>query len=153
MTSMAESWPQEFRVEIDAASKWVERGVGAPAHFRHVLRNKLWGFTASFVAGKEHVVLKIAAPPLFTAAHLAHQAAHRAAPKSVPELLLHEERDGQSWTLFRFVDGVPARVAGADAVYAVVAVVAGIQTEIARRLPVGVPVVRAESVAGLLTDL
>src|SRR4051794_24670526 len=153
MTSSVEPWPQEFGAEIDAAVEWIERGVGAPAHFRQVLRNKLWGFTASFVAGEEHVVLKIASPPLFKAAHLAHQAAHRAAPDAVPELLLHEERNGQSWTLFRFVEGVPARVAGADAVFAVVDIVADIQTKIARDLPVGVPVVPAESVAGLLTDL
>src|SRR5947209_3277633 len=143
MTSFAEPWPQEFRVEIDAAAEWVEQGIGAPAQFRQVLQNKLWGFTASFVAGEEDVVLKIASPPLFEAAHLAHQAAHRAAPEAVPELLLHEERDGQNWMLFRFVDGVPARVAGADAIFGVVDVVAGIQTKIARDLPAGVPVVPA----------
>jgi len=153
MASVAEPWPQEFRVEIADAAEWVERAVGAPAQFRRVLRHKLWGFTAAFSAAEVNVVLKIAVPPLFPAAHLAHDAAHRAAPEAVPELVRHEERVGQSWTLFRFVDGVPARSGGGDAVVAVADTVAGIQAKVAQELPVRVPVVPAASVAGLLTDL
>lgn len=153
MTSVVESWPSEFGVSVATAADWVGGVVGTPAQIRQVLRNKLWGCTASFAAGEDHVVLKIASPPLFPNAHLAHDAAHVAAPDAVPELLRWEKRDGQCWSLFRFVEGAPARTFGADAVLGVVDVVAGIQRRIAGELPVGVSVVPAGAVAALLTGL
>ena len=124
-----------------------------PARPVRVLRNKLWGFTVAFSAQGETFTLKIAAPALFPAAHLAHGAAQRAAPDAVPELVRHEARSGQSWTLFRFVDGVPARVGGAEAVISVADTIARIQATVAHELPPGVPVLPASAVAGLLVDL
>ncbi len=154
MSTANELWPHEFGVELALATEWVSQAVGAPARFNHVLRNKLWGFTASFAASSsEHVVLKIAAPPLFPAAYRAHEAAHRVAPKAVPELLRFEHRDGQDWSLFEYVDGQSARGVGKDAVFGVVAVIAEIQRGITAALPPDVPLLTATQVAALLTDL
>lgn len=153
MTSAVQPWPQDFGVAIAEAGDWIKQAIGADARFRRVLRNKLWGFTALFATDDGEVVFKLASPPLFPSAHLAHAAAHHAAPDAVPEMLRWEDRGSQHWSLFAAVDGVPARASGAEAVFAVVEIVAGIQRDVARDLPAGVPVVAATSVAHLLAGL
>ncbi|HUF34022.1 MAG TPA: phosphotransferase, partial [Acidimicrobiales bacterium] len=152
MTSVG-PWPQEAATDIATATEWVEQVVGAPARFSRLLREKLWGFTALFTTDEDAVVLKVASPPLFPAAHLAHAAAHRAAPHAVPELLAWSDRGDQHWSLFRNIDGLPARVVGADAVFAVVDIVSSIQVHLAHDLPIGLPSLPAGAVASLLTDL
>lgn len=153
MTTDTHSWPTEFAVDTDDASRWIEGILGASASFDRLLRRKRWGFTASFSAGDDRVVFKVAAPALFAGANAAHAAAAGAAPGSVPTLLGQADRDGQAWSLFGFVDGQPARRSGAEAILAVADLLAQIQRTVAGALPGGVPAVPAASVAGLLTDL